>query len=80
MLITISSKIGERDWKLLAKKLGFEDKEIKSLLRQYPNRSREQTFQMLRNWRDREGATKQQLDFALRRCGMDDVLFALQNE
>lgn len=80
MLITISGKIGEKDWKVLAKRLGFDDREIKSIIRHFPNRSREQTFQMLRAWNEKEGATKQKLDFALRRSGMDDVLFSLQNE
>jgi hypothetical protein len=80
MLITISSKIGEANWKALALKLGFSERDLKSLEKHFPNRSREQAYQMLKHWREKKGSTKQALEFALRRCGMDDVLFALHNE
>lgn len=80
MLVRISSKIGEYNWKQLALELGFTDKDLKVLENHFPNRSREQVYQMLKHWKEKEGSTKQVLESALRRCKMDDVLSALQDE
>lgn len=80
MLIRISSKIGDHNWKQLALELGFTDKDLKVLEKHFPNRSREQAYQMLKHWRDKEGSNKQVLESALRRCRMDDVLPGLQDE
>ena len=73
LLVDIAGKIGERDWTPLAHNLGFTKQEIRDVKNNYPNRSREQTYQILLLWKQKMGhaATQAALEQSLRNSGFE---------
>ncbi|XP_070568283.1 p53-induced death domain-containing protein 1-like isoform X2 [Ptychodera flava] len=51
----LSSRLLQRDWRRLARKLGLSDVDIDSLEHNYQGDLREQIHQMFRQWRQKEG-------------------------
>ncbi|PVD38938.1 hypothetical protein C0Q70_01563 [Pomacea canaliculata] len=79
MLHAIADKIHRRDWELLANKLGFLYADVDNYRQMYPDNTRQQVFQLLKDWKAREGprARSDILEQALRDVGMTDVSLLL---
>ncbi|KAL5018874.1 hypothetical protein ScPMuIL_004596 [Solemya velum] len=75
-LKTISEKIKMRDWDRVANKLGFVADDIKNFKAKRGANKGQQVYQMLLNWKERDG-DQQVLDQALRASGMTDAALIL---
>ncbi|XP_077977471.1 uncharacterized protein LOC144433032 [Glandiceps talaboti] len=51
----LSSRLLQRDWRRLARRLGLSDADLNALEHNYPSDLREQIHQMFQVWRQREG-------------------------
>ncbi|KAK7506169.1 hypothetical protein BaRGS_00002281 [Batillaria attramentaria] len=79
ILNEIAQRIHRRDWDLLANRLGFMADDIDNYRQMYPSSSAQQVFQMLKDWKSREGrqARSDVLERALRNTGMTDASLLL---
>ncbi|XP_053392830.1 uncharacterized protein LOC123564227 isoform X2 [Mercenaria mercenaria] len=71
----VSDKIWKKDWARVANKLGFFSQDIDEIQTAYPNNPQHQVYQMLKQWRERDGdeAHAQVLEKALLDCGLTDA-------
>ncbi|XP_041364711.1 uncharacterized protein LOC121380045 isoform X2 [Gigantopelta aegis] len=79
LLRDVADMIKGRDWDLVANKLGFLQEDISNFRQIYPDSSYQQVYQMLREWKLKEGgnARVDVLERALREGGMVDASLAL---
>ncbi|XP_076458628.1 uncharacterized protein LOC143292324 [Babylonia areolata] len=79
ILREIAEKVHRRDWDLLANALGFLSEDVDNYRMQYPSSGSQQVFEMLKDWRQREGrqAESHVLERALRDNGMTDASLLL---
>ncbi|XP_070543978.1 uncharacterized protein [Ptychodera flava] len=79
VLFQISYKISQRDWLYFANKLGFTELEVEKIKRWAPGRHRDQVFELLQRWVERDGmlATVSALEEALVDSGMADVAHSM---
>lgn len=75
----VAEKIFKKDWMRVANKLGFFTQDVEEIRSAYPNNVQHQVFQMLRQWRERDGdeATTEVLERALMDCNMQDAAIVL---
>ncbi|KAL8568866.1 hypothetical protein ACOMHN_009686 [Nucella lapillus] len=79
ILREIAEKVHRRDWDLLANSLGILYEDVENYRMEYPSSSSQQVFEMLKDWRQREGRQAQTrvLEKALRDNGMTDASLLL---
>ncbi|ELU16815.1 hypothetical protein CAPTEDRAFT_225193 [Capitella teleta] len=79
ILLQVAQRVHNRDWQYLANRLGFTSATCAEYERRNPGETEEQTFEMLKGWRSREGsrAYVEKLEKALRESGMNDTALLL---
>ncbi|KAL3876256.1 hypothetical protein ACJMK2_034124 [Sinanodonta woodiana] len=80
-LKAVTEKIHKKDWEKVANKLGFFSDDIEEIRDAYPSNTQQQAYQMLRQWKDRDGsmAMLEVLEKALLDCGMRDAALVLSS-
>ncbi|KAL4240729.1 hypothetical protein ACF0H5_001517 [Mactra antiquata] len=75
----VSEKIWKKDWVRVANKLGFFAQDVEEIQKAYPNNPQHQVYQMLKQWRERDGSEAQAvvLEQALLDCGMTDAAIVM---
>lgn len=75
----VADKIWKKDWARVANKLGFFSQDVEDIQSAYPNNPQHQVYQMLKQWRERDGeeAYAEVLEQALLDCGMTDAAIVM---
>lgn len=78
-LRAVAEKIHRKDWPRIANKLGFFGEDVEEIQRNYNNSTQQQAYQMLKQWRERDGsmAFNETLETALYECNMKDAAAVL---
>lgn len=71
----VAEKIHKKDWARVANKLDFFSQDVDEIRRAYPDSTSQQVYQMLKQWRERDGqeAYSHVLERALVQCDMNDA-------
>lgn len=75
----VAEKIHRKDWPRVANKLGMFADDVEEIQKEYSNSSKQQAYQMLKQWRERDGsmAYNETLEKALYECNLRDAAAAL---